>query len=328
MKILKKVFILIVVLIMTTGIGMISNQSLAESKKTTTSSSRASTSRKKNLQNAIKSEINYVNKSKLSKKDKTAYINKIKKCKSESAVKKVHTEINNKLSKQKNTKTTTTKNTINKKTKKTTTKNTKTTPNKKTTSQNTKKTQTTTTKNTTNQNKKTTPTKTELERLLDENKEKHKELNAGDGMHILNRSPSVSFNDLKNGKIKVTFEDGKGFQSISEKLVSTGKVNKLSVPSTEKTFSKTIKAPAKNKVKKMSYTVKDVYGLTSIVKLNAKNKNNKNTLDVSMRVSFSYSDGNLNLILRDNGGINKDNASVEVIDKNANKSFRKGFIKK
>lgn len=73
---------------------------------------------------------------------------------------------------------------------------------------------------------------------------------------------------------------------------------------------------------KDTYIATDFNGLSSKTTFTSKVKNNKITSNTSMRVNYSYTDGNINFILNDNNGIATGKAYLKIIDQNSHKTLK------
>ena len=159
---------------------------------------------------------------------------------------------------------------------------------------------------------------TSASKEIEKSQKKNPELVSGYGLK-LNNSPDILFKSKSNGKIEATIKDGTGIKTIKTKNNSTKKVTEKTIENKKtKEYKSNFTAPKKEKSKIMTYTANDVTGKTSIFQIVVKNEKGKNSLDVSTRVSFSYANNTLNVILEDYAGIDRGKATLEVIDLNNN----------
>ncbi len=73
---------------------------------------------------------------------------------------------------------------------------------------------------------------------------------------------------------------------------------------------------------KETFIATDFDGLSSKTTFTSKVKNNKITHNSSMRVNYSYTNGNINFILNDNNGIATNKAYLKIIDQNSHKTLK------
>jgi len=168
-----------------------------------------------------------------------------------------------------------------------------------------------------------------LDRILDEAMQKNELLRAGQNMK-LNRAPGFSF-DENGSKIDVKISDGTGIYTINGTDLDTKKalMNEIKIDkkgTTEKLLK--FNEPAKGKTKLWEFIAKDHSKYSSKVQVKIKNDNGEDTFNVSMRVNFSMDKDHkyLNILLRDNAGVNATNAAIEVYDRN--QKDKDGNVKK
>ena len=148
---------------------------------------------------------------------------------------------------------------------------------------------------------------------IDKKKKDHPELRNGYGLESLHDSPTLSFNE-KNGRITVHIKCDSGIKEV--KIDNSITIKPTSIENNSSIdYCPSVK---KGKKEKHTFSITNKYGDISVINFTSTNPDGKKTvIDTSMRadISLNKKTGTFNIILRDHGGINNKNVSMELFSK-------------